>query len=196
MSGAFEGRELSPIPRPGLLVRPPARRGRRAGHDKVAAMPTPVFVSELRRLVGSHPLPLTAAVGVVLDQQQRVLLVRRSDDGQWTLPGGIVEPGEEPADAVVREVVEETGVLAEPELLTSVSVHRDLVTYSNGDQVQYLDMIFRCRMTGGQAKVGDDESVEVGWFPVDDPRLHAHCRPLLDAALRCTGAATFVRAGK
>jgi 8-oxo-dGTP pyrophosphatase MutT (NUDIX family) len=159
-------------------------------------MPTPEFVSQLRHFVGSHPLPLTAACGVVLDEQKRILLVRRSDDGQWTLPGGIVERGEEPADALVREVIEETGVLVEPELLTSVSVHRNVVTYVNGDQVQYLDMTFRCRMTGGQARVGDDESVEVGWFPVDDPRLHAHCRPLLDAALRCTGAAMFARAGK
>ena len=41
------------------------------------------------------------------------------------------------------------------------------VTYANGDTCQYMDITFRCRAVGGEARVNDDESLEVGWFPVD-----------------------------
>ena len=48
-----------------------------------------------------------------------------------------------------------------------------LITYPNGDQVQYLELLFRCRAAGGAAQVNDSESVEVGWHAADDlPDLH------------------------
>lgn len=65
-----------------------------------------------------------------------------------------------------REVYEETGVhcVAERVVLTQAL---EPVQYANGDRCQYLDVTFRCRATGGEACVNDDESLEVGWFPVD-----------------------------
>ncbi|GHG34157.1 hypothetical protein GCM10018980_03460 [Streptomyces capoamus] len=49
----------------------------------------------------------------------------------------------------------------------------DPVTYPNGDVCQYMDVTIRCRAVGGQARVNDDESLDVGWFPVDAlPQLH------------------------
>jgi 8-oxo-dGTP pyrophosphatase MutT (NUDIX family) len=129
-------------------------------------MPTPDFVLDLRAHIGHQMLWLSTAVGAVLDADGRVLLVRRADNGAWTLPGGIIDPAEQPADAAVREVFEETGVVAVPEVLTSVTVSRP-ATYPNGDEVQYLEVTFRCRPTGGEARVNDAESVEVGWFGQD-----------------------------
>ncbi|MBP0661747.1 NUDIX domain-containing protein, partial [Mycobacterium tuberculosis] len=70
-------------------------------------MGTPDFVLELRKHVGSAPLWLAGATAVIRDPDAaRVLLVRRSDNGWWTPVTGIVDPGEHPADAAVREAHE------------------------------------------------------------------------------------------
>jgi 8-oxo-dGTP pyrophosphatase MutT (NUDIX family) len=106
---------------------------------------------------------LPTATAAVLDADGRVLLARRADNGSWGPPGGIIDPAEEPADAAAREVFEETGVIAIPERLVAVTVAPPM-TYPNGDQVQYLDLMFRCRAADGAARVNDAESVEVGWF--------------------------------
>ncbi len=128
-------------------------------------MPTPDFVTGLRAHVGHDLLWLSTAAGVVLDNG-RVLLGRRADTRTWALPGGIIEPGEEPADAAVREIFEETGVIAVPEELSAVTVFGP-ITYQNGDVVQYLEVLFRCRVAGGSARVNDSESVEVTWHALD-----------------------------
>lgn len=132
----------------------------------VTIMPTPPFVAELRSLVGHRLLWLPTAAAVVLDGEGQVLLGRRADTGGWALPGGIIDPAEEPADAAVRECLEETGVAAIPEALTSVTVSQP-ITYANGDQVQYLELTFRCRVAGGTARVNDEESLEVRWHALD-----------------------------
>lgn len=129
-------------------------------------MPVPEFVSRLRASVGHDLLWLPAVSAVVLDDDGRVLLGRRADNGRWAVVSGILEPGEEPAHAAVREVEEETGVMAEVVALTAVTTS-DVVDYPNGDRAQYLDVCFWCRPTGGWAHAADDESTEVGWFAPD-----------------------------
>jgi 8-oxo-dGTP pyrophosphatase MutT (NUDIX family) len=151
-------------------------------------MPTPEFVLDLRRKVGHQLLWLSTAMGAVLDEDGRVLLGRRADTGNWSLPGGIIDPGEQPADAAVREVFEETGVIAEPEALTSISVSPP-ITYGNGDQVQYLEYCFRCRAVGGTAHVHDGELSEVAWHELDQlPALDHATLQLLRAATHATAA--------
>jgi ADP-ribose pyrophosphatase YjhB (NUDIX family) len=180
-----------PYDRPGLHVNipPPAAAGSLGG------MPTPDFVRDLRAHIGHQMLWLSTAAGAVLDAEGRVLLVRRADNGAWALPGGIIDPAEQPADAAVREVFEETGVVAVPEALTSVSVSRP-TTYPNGDQVQYLELTFRCRPAGGEARVNDTESVEVGWYPLDSlPQLADTVLDLIAKATRGAPEAAFTWRG-
>ena len=129
-------------------------------------MPIPEFVRELRTVVGQRPLWMSGITAVVLDEDGRVLLGRRSDNGRWALITGIIDPGEQPADAAVRECEEETGVRVVPERLTGVSVSAPIV-HANGDRAQYLELTFLCRAVGGEARVNDDESLEVGWFRPD-----------------------------
>lgn len=134
-------------------------------------MPVPEFLAKLREHVGHDLLPLVGVTAVVLDGDGRVLLHQRSDDGRWATPGGILEPGEQPAQAVVREVREETGVEIEVERLATV-VSQEPYTYPNGDQVQFLDLAFRCRPVGGRIRIDDDESLDVAWFAPDElPRM-------------------------
>jgi 8-oxo-dGTP pyrophosphatase MutT (NUDIX family) len=141
-------------------------------------MPIPDFVTDLRRHVGTELLWLSGVSAVVFDDADRILLGRRSDTGRWAVISGILDPGEQPALAAVREVAEETGVSARVEALTSVHTGAAL-TYPNGDRAQYLDLTFWCRYTGGEARVADDESLEVGWFAVD-----ALPEPLADSSVQ------------
>jgi ADP-ribose pyrophosphatase YjhB (NUDIX family) len=146
-------------------------------------MAIPEFLRDLRQTVGQRLLLLPGVNAVVFDDQRRVLLVRRSDDGRWTIIGGIPEPGEQPAEAAVREIYEETAVHAVPERV--VSVFADEVTvYPHGDQVQYMTTTFRCRAVAGEARVNDEESTEVGWFALDDlPPIGPECRERIRLAL-------------
>lgn len=150
----------------------------------VGAMPIPEFIVDLRRHVGHAPLWLIGCTAVVVrdrpptidrqdamddgqDPVQEVLLVRRADTGVWSPVTGIVDPGEDPHVAAIREVWEEAAVRAEVTSLVWVSAG-DLVSHVNGDQARYLDHTFRCRYLEGDPRLGDDENVEVGWFAVDE----------------------------
>jgi 8-oxo-dGTP pyrophosphatase MutT (NUDIX family) len=130
-------------------------------------VPTPDYILALRRHVGQELLWVSGVTAVVYRGavgDPELLLVRRSQDGPWSSVTGIVDPGEDPAVAAVREVLEEAGVEAEAERLAWVSTMRP-IRYENGDAVQALDFTFRCRYLGGEAALGDDENVDVGWFP-------------------------------
>jgi ADP-ribose pyrophosphatase YjhB (NUDIX family) len=129
-------------------------------------VPIPPFVLDLRAKLGRDPLHLPGVTAVVLDDQDRVLLVQRADNARWTLVTGCLDPGEQPAVGLVREVAEETAVQVRVERLLSVTA-LPLMTFPNGDQTYWMDIAFRCRPTGGQARVNDDESIDVGWFHLD-----------------------------
>jgi ADP-ribose pyrophosphatase YjhB (NUDIX family) len=102
----------------------------------------------------------------VRDEDDRLLLTLRRDTRRWALIGGIVEPGEQPAHAASREVLEETGVEARIDRLVSV-IADPPKQYPNGDWVQFLTLSFVLKRVAGEARVTDDESLEVGWFPLD-----------------------------
>lgn len=133
-------------------------------------MATPDFIIALRKKIGHDPLWLIGVTAYVEDDAGRILLGRRADTGEWAPVYGIVDPGEEPADAVIREVMEETGVAVEAERLVRVRAQQQMTVYANGDQVQYLDLMFLCRPAadgGTTPYVADDESLDVGWFTPD-----------------------------
>jgi 8-oxo-dGTP pyrophosphatase MutT (NUDIX family) len=119
------------------------------------------------------------------------LLGQRADDRRWALIAGVMDPGEQPAEAVVREVYEETAVHVVPERVTSV-LTQPPHAYANGDRCEYVDIAFRCRAVGGEARVNDDESIAVAWFELNDlPPLGDLSRHRLECALRPGDAAWF-----
>jgi 8-oxo-dGTP diphosphatase len=128
-----------------------------------------------------------AAAGVIFDDDGRVLLVKENyGRRRYGFPGGVVEPGEAPEDAVVRELLEETGV--------EVAVDHLIGLYRLEDGVPML--LFRCRIVAGTAAVPDtDEIAEVGWCKADD--LPAPVTNLLHHALpdAVAGGRGVVRTG-
>jgi len=156
-------------------------------------MPIPDFVVELRKHVGSTELWMPAVTAVV-SRGDEVLLVRRADNGRWAPITGILDPGEEPAVAAAREALEETGVEVSVDRLASITSGQR-VTHVNGDRAVYLDHTFACTWLAGEAHVGDDESVEVGWWPADAlPEMHPDLRERIEAA-RSGEERTRFRAG-
>jgi 8-oxo-dGTP pyrophosphatase MutT (NUDIX family) len=130
------------------------------------------YIKKLREKIGCELLLLPSVTAIILDESGRVLLHRASDDGRWYTIGGAMDPGEEPADAVVREALEETGLQVVAERVTGVQTS-PVVTYPNGDQVQYVAIAFICRVVGGTLAMSD-ESLELRYFGLDElPELPA-----------------------
>ncbi len=158
-------------------------------------MPVPPHVAELRARIGHALLWLATARTVTVDDRGRVILGRYRGGNTWSLPGGVIDPGEHPADAAVRECYEETGIIAMPETLTSVTVS-GLITHDSGDLTQHLEITFRCRATGGLAGPADGEFHEVRWHHADAlPALPAYELGILTQALHGAGQADFAFSG-
>lgn len=116
----------------------------------------------LRHYASSKP---TASGLVVRDG--RLLLARRAidpDRGKWDLPGGFLEEGEDPREALRRELEEETGLEVEPVAFFDVVVDR----YGEGDGAQHtLNLYWTCRVLAGEPEPADDVS-ELRWFAPDE----------------------------
>jgi len=154
-------------------------------------MATPDFVLALREKIGTAPLWLSGVTAVVL-RDNEVLLVRRSDNGAWTPVTGIIDPGEEPAVAAVRETLEEADIVAVAERLVWVHVI-DPITYPNGDESQYLDIVFRLRWESGTPHPADGENTDAAWFPLDAlPEMDNDMRARMQAAVDNDPEARFV----
>jgi 8-oxo-dGTP pyrophosphatase MutT (NUDIX family) len=155
-------------------------------------MPIPPFVAELRTLVGTLELWLPG-VTAVIRRDDELLLTRRADNGEWSPVTGIVDPGEEPGTTAAREALEEAGVVVTVDRLVSVGVVPDVV-YENGDRAAYLDLTFACTWVSGEARVADDENIDVRWWPlVALPTMTASIRGRIDDVLAGETAARFHR---
>jgi 8-oxo-dGTP diphosphatase len=108
-------------------------------------------MSELPR----HSVSVT---GIVLRSDGRVLTIKRSDDGRWVPPGGVLELGETPQDGVAREVYEETGVKVCPVRLSGV--------YKNM-RLGVVSLAFVCRVVGGEERPSS-EAARIAWLSPSD----------------------------
>ena len=160
-------------------------------------MPTPEFILRLRERIGNEELWLSGVTAVVVRGEgdaREVLLVRRADTGSWTPVTGIIDPGEPPAVAAEREVLEEADVVAVAERLARVHVEDRIVVYENGDRSRYLDLTFRCRYVSGEPFPADGENTEAAFFRTDAlPEMHEEQLERIRAALSDEVAARFQR---
>jgi 8-oxo-dGTP pyrophosphatase MutT (NUDIX family) len=126
-----------------------------------------LYYRTLRERIG-HELLLIPGVAAVLRDDQGRVLIQRNHHGGWSLPAGAVEPGEAPAQAVVREVYEETGLHVRAErVLGVVGGAGCRVTHPNGDCVEYVCSVFECKRLSGSLIQSNDETFALQWFRPD-----------------------------
>ncbi|MEV8322125.1 NUDIX domain-containing protein [Kitasatospora sp. NPDC056731] len=109
-----------------------------------------------------------AVTAFVMSDRGELLLERRSDNGRWGMPGGVLEVGEDLPGAVVREVWEETGIKVEVTgLVGTYSDPGHVIEFSDGEVRQEFSLCFRARPVGGELSASS-ESFEVRWVPRED----------------------------
>lgn len=128
-----------------------------------------------------EPNSLVPSVNTVVeDEHGRILLIERTDNGNWSLPGGAMDLGESIAEAAVRETLEETGIRCEITGLVGIYTNpRHLVRYTSNEEVrQEFTVVFKGRQVGGEPRTSD-ESTRVLWVSpadFDDHRMHPSMR--------------------
>ncbi|ANW20488.1 NUDIX domain-containing protein [Streptomyces clavuligerus] len=136
----------------------------------------------------------TSASVFVRDEAGRLLLLRRVDNGLWTIPTGGVKKGETVGEAGVRECREETGLEVEVTGLVGVfSTPDHVIVYLHGDRVdevrQPINICLRARVTGGRIMPEPSEAAEVRWVDpsvLDEYPIHPALRTRIDHGLRST----------
>ncbi len=139
------------------------------------------YLLELRKHVGHAPLLMVGAATLIVDEQNRLLLLKRSDSGCWGPPGGAVELGEVVETAARRETLEETGLeLGEMSLFGVFSGPELFYVYPNGDEVYNVTIVYLTRAWRGDIRL-NGEHTDWRWFaPADIPEnISPPIRPVI-----------------
>jgi ADP-ribose pyrophosphatase YjhB (NUDIX family) len=137
----------------------------------------------LKSTLFSRLSPLVAGTAAVIDEKERILLMRRSDNHLWVTPGGVMEVGETPAEAVVRETLEETGIRCHPIALVGIYDSR---IWDIGRTQHIYKFTFLCEPDGQQMEPPShaNETSETGWFEngkLPDDLYEGHFKRIHDA---------------
>lgn len=141
------------------------------------------YITELRKLVGSKALIMCGACVIFIDDFNRILLQRRTDNGMWGLPGGMMEPGETLQETAMREAYEEVGLACHDlKLLNIYSGPQLYYRYPNGDEVYNVSAAYLCRDFSGIPSVDLKEVVDIQFFALIDlpPEISPPVKPILD----------------
>jgi ADP-ribose pyrophosphatase YjhB (NUDIX family) len=128
----------------------------------------------------------------IFNEEGRILLTRRADNGQWCLPGGAMEPGESAAEACEREVLEETGLHVRVKRLVGVYSHPDqLVVYKDGNKAHIVALHFEAEVQGGTLGLSN-ETIDFGYYTKEQLEgldfLGRHKERILDTLENRAGA--------
>ncbi|MFZ5911692.1 MAG: NUDIX hydrolase [Chloroflexota bacterium] len=140
------------------------------------------YIQSLRQHIGHAPVFMVGAAVLVVDEQGRLLLLKRSDSGCWGPPGGAVEPGEIVEEAARRETLEETGLRVGGMSLFGVFSGPELYyKYPNGDEVYNVTIIYLSRDVTGEIRLNEEHTAWDWFAPADIPdHLSPPIRPVID----------------
>ncbi len=123
---------------------------------------------DLRKLVGHRPLIMVGATMLLLNQENELLMMKRTDNLCWGVPGGSIELGETFEECVKRETLEETGVVVETMELVGVYSGEALhYIYPNGDEVYMFSTVYKSTIEHPSIELNLSEHSDFGFFKLD-----------------------------
>lgn len=152
-------------------------------------------VEQVRPLISQALFVGAGAMTAVRRSDGRLLLARRTDNGEWSLPGGFTHLGENVAHTALREVLEETGLQIELERLLGIFSPAEPWVYPNGDQAQAVVSVFLAHPLGGELRPDGLETSQVAWLTPTE-LLALETQPVLErlnrAVVNCLEQGVFV----
>ena len=127
------------------------------------------YIKELRRVVGHKPITIPHSVVILFNENKKVLIEVRSDDGFYDFPGGGIDQGETAEDAAKRELLEETGIIADE--LTLFNVYSGPITYykyHNGDEIYGIDCVYIAKQYHGELIPQKEEVESLIFMDIND----------------------------
>ena len=140
-------------------------------------------ITPLKETFFSRMSPVVAGAAAVINKEGKILLMRRSDNQLWVMPGGQMEVGESPAEAVVRETFEETGIRCTAKALSGIYDSR---LWDKGRNQHVYKFTFLCEPVTEKAETPShsNETLEIGWFDehkLPDDLYNGHVKRINDA---------------
>lgn len=127
------------------------------------------YMAEMRKLVGHKTMIQSSASVICVDEDNRILMGKRSDNHLWGYSGGSVEIDEYIEDCAKRELEEEMGIIAdELELFFVNSGPETHYVYPNGDEVSNVEIIYICRKWHGEITAKDGEMEDIRFFSIEE----------------------------
>jgi len=163
----FEPADLSSGGPPGFyaeILRDALAKGPVAFSAPFSRPQTVDLIPFVRERIGKALYIAAGAVSAVLRQDGRLLMVKRADDGEWTLPGGYTNLGENVAHTALREILEETGLHTTPQRILGIYSPRTPCVYPNGDPAQVLLTVFLARPQDEQPRPDGVEVSQTAWM--------------------------------
>ncbi|MBT3316167.1 MAG: NUDIX hydrolase [Anaerolineae bacterium] len=149
------------------------------------------YINSLRKHVGNSPLIMVGSTVLVLNSQNKLLMMKRSDSNMWGVPGGAMELGETTEETARRELLEETGLTADGLTLFDVFSGEELYyRYPSGEEVYNISIVYITRGTQGDINLLDGEHYDFQYFelsklPKDiSPPIKPILRKLVDTNLK------------
>jgi ADP-ribose pyrophosphatase YjhB (NUDIX family) len=126
------------------------------------------YIQELRRVAGNMPIIMVGATVLILNSENKLLMMRRTDNDCWGVPGGAMEPGEHIEDTARRETREETGLEVKSMRLFNVFSGPELFyRYPNGAEVYNVSIVYVADDAKGPLIIDPSEHSEAEYFPFD-----------------------------
>lgn len=148
------------------------------------------YINGLRKYVGNQPLLIVGSTVLVMDAHNRLLMMKRSDNGNWGVPGGAMELGETTEETARRELFEETGLEVGELTLFGVFSGKELYyRYPSGEEVYNVSIVYLAHDVHGTVKLFDGEHYDSQYFDLTDlpenvsPPIKPILRKLLDTHL-------------
>lgn len=126
------------------------------------------YYKELREKLENQLIFMPSVAGIIRNELGQILFGRKHNELNWGLIAGAIEIGETPAQAMIREASEETGLEIAPVRIIGVyGGVEQRFTYPNGHQVEYLTNVFECAIVNGELKENNEEMQELRYFNED-----------------------------